>query len=86
MIIDCDNSGPVDTALLSPEERHIIQKLLAWKSLSTTMAMFQAKTVAALEAGWNNSGPVARTRALSAVIAHFEKELRHRLNAAGGGS
>lgn len=85
MIIECDNFGPVDTALLTPEERHIIQKLMAWKSLSATMPMFRAKTTAALETGWNNSGPVARTRALSGVIEQFEKELRHRLNTDSGG-
>ncbi len=86
MIIDCDKAGLVDTARLTPEERHIIQKLMAWQSLSTSMAMFREKTAAALEAGWNNSGPVARTRDLARVIDHFEKKVLHRLKAAGAGS
>lgn len=86
MIIDCDRAGQVDTARLTPEERHIIQKIMAWQSLSTSMAMFREKTAAALEAGWNDSGPVARTRALSLVIDHFEKKVRNRLNSAGSGS
>lgn len=83
MIIDCDKAGSVDTARLSPEERHIIQKLMAWQSLSTSMDMFRGKVAAALEAGWNNSGPVSKTRALSLVIGHYEKKVRHRLKAAG---
>jgi len=85
MILDCDKAGQVDTARLSPEERHIIQKIMAWQSLSTSMAMFREKTAAALEAGWNNSGPVARTRALSQVIDHYEKKVRHRLDSASAG-
>jgi len=83
MIIDCDNGREVDTARLTPEERHIIQKLMAWESLSTSMIMFREKTAAALEAGWNGSGPVSKTRALSQVIDHFEKKIRHRLKTAG---
>jgi phage-related tail fiber protein len=83
MIITCDNSQEVDTARVSPEERHIIQKLMAWQSLSTSMAMFREKTKSALEAGWNNSGPVSRTRALSLVIAHLEKKVRSRLGKSG---
>ena len=86
MIIDCGITGSVDTARLSPEERHIIQKLMAWASLSTSMAMFREKTRAALEAGWNDSGPVAKTRALSQVIDHFEKKVRQRLNFAAAGT
>ncbi|MCG8633834.1 MAG: hypothetical protein MI863_08405 [Desulfobacterales bacterium] len=85
MIITCDNNQTIDTARLSPEERHIIQKLLAWQSLVPTMAMFREKTAAALEAGWNNSGPVSKTRSLSLVIAHLEKKVRNRLRKAGSG-
>ncbi len=76
----------MDTARLSPEERHIIQKLMAWQSLSTSMDMFRAKAAAALEVGWNNSGPVFKTRALSLVIEHYEKKVRHRLKTTGDGS
>ncbi len=78
MIIDCGPAGQVDTARLSPEERHIIQKLMAWASLSDSLEFFKEKTAAALEAGWNNSGPVSRTRALSMVIGHYEKAIIQR--------
>ncbi len=79
MIISCENGRNVDTSRLSPEERHIIQKLMAWESLVDSRAMFKEKILAALEAGWNDSGPVRKTEALSLVIAHFEKKVSNRL-------
>ena len=79
MIIECDNNRQVDTARLSPEERHIIQKLMAWESLVPTMDAFREKTAAALAAGWNGSGPVRPTQDLSRVIAVLEKKVRNRL-------
>ncbi len=86
MIILCENSKEVDTARLSPEERHIIQKLLIWKSLVTSMAGFKKKTAAALRDGWNNSGPVCTTQDLALVITHFEKKVQNRLKNNGSGS
>ena len=83
MIIDCGSGRQVDTARLSPEERHVIQKLMAWHSLADSMTMFRDKTEDALQAGWNDSGPVARTRALDHVIDSLEKTLRHRLAGSG---
>ncbi len=85
MIITCENNQEVDTARLSPEERHIIQKLLAWESLAPTMEMFREKISASLEAGWNDSGPVSKTRSLALVISHLEKKVRNRLRTAGSG-
>ncbi len=80
MIITCENSKIVDTALLSPEERHIIQKLLAWQSLAQSVSFFREKTAAALAAGWNASGPIPKTRALEQVIYHLETKLSQRLD------
>ena len=79
MIFTMDTGETVDTVSLSPEERHIIQKLLAWHSLVDSMAQFQEKTRDALRVGWNNSGPVHESRALSLVIRHLETRLRNRL-------
>ncbi len=79
MIITCGNSEIVDTASLSPEERHVIQKLLAWQSLASSVLFFREKTAAALAAGWNASGPISKTRALEQVIQHLETELRKRI-------
>jgi hypothetical protein len=79
MIIMADNGQPVDTDALSPEERHIIQKLLAWASLVDSLSKFRAKKEEALKAGWNDSGPVRESRALSLVIRSLEKKLMERL-------
>jgi len=79
MIISCENGEQVDTSVLSSEERHVIQKLLAWQSLADSMDFFRAKTAAALAAGWGESGPVNRTRALTLIIQSLERELRQRL-------
>ena len=68
----------MDTDTLSPEERHIIQKLMAWASLVDSPAKFRAKKEEALKAGWNNSGPVRESRALSLVSRSLEKKLMER--------
>lgn len=79
MIINTDTGASVDTADLTAEERHIIQKLLAWKSLVTSVEQFRRKKADALAAGWNNSGPVRETRALALAAGQMEKELLARL-------
>ncbi|MDZ7663748.1 MAG: hypothetical protein U5K27_00190 [Desulfotignum sp.] len=85
MIIRTDSGQTVDTADLSPEERHVIQKLLAWMTLVDTVEQFRQKKQQALAAGWNDSGPVTETRALSLVVRHLEKQVRQRVkNQAAG--
>ena len=79
MIFLTDSNQTIDTDSLSPEERHIIQKLLAWHSLVDSIAQFRIKKQDALRAGWNNSGPVTETRALLLIIRTLEKKLADRL-------
>ncbi len=79
MIISTDSGRVIDTGDLSPEERHVIQKLLAWMTLVDSVDQFIQKKNQALTAGWNGSGPVRETRALSLVIRHLEKQVRQRL-------
>jgi hypothetical protein len=79
MIIRTDSGQTIDTADLSPEERHVIQKLMAWMTLVDSVEQFSQKKQQALAAGWNDSGPVRETRALSVVIRHLEKQVRQRL-------
>lgn len=74
MIIKTENGEIIDTGSLTPEERHVIQKLLAWQSLVDSPAMFRQKKDQALEAGWNNSGALAETPAISLVIRHLERK------------
>jgi len=79
MIITTDSGQTIDTVDLSPEERHVIQKLLAWMTLVDTVEQFRQKKQQALAAGWNDSGPVRETRSLSLVFRHLEKQVRQRL-------
>lgn len=81
MIIKTGNTQTIDTAEdLSAEERHILQKLFAWKSMVTSVTQFREKKNEALKKGWNNSGPVRESRQLKQVITLLEKEVRQRLN------
>ncbi len=43
MIISTDSGQVIDTADLSPEERHVIQKLLAWMTLVDSVDQFTRK-------------------------------------------
>ena len=63
---------------LTAAERHIVQKLMAWKSLAVSIDMFREKKRLALQAGWNNSGPVREGRALAAIIGDLEQEVIER--------
>jgi hypothetical protein len=79
MIIITAGGEKIDTARLSSVERHILQKLFAWKSLVDSVALFREKKRDALKIGWNNSGPVSESRSLSLVIEHLEVQVRLRL-------
>lgn len=79
MIIRTDSGQAIDTADLSPEERHVIQKLLAWMTLVDSVDQFRQKKQQALAAGWNDSGPVGETRAVSLIFRQLEKQVRQRL-------
>jgi hypothetical protein len=83
MIITTQTGEKIDTATLSPAERHILQKLFAWASLVKSVSGFQEKKQEALEAGWNQSGPVTETRALALVARHLEVGIRQRLKSGG---
>ena len=80
MIIITSSGETIDTAVMTSEERYILQKLFAWKSLVDSVALFREKKREALKNGWNNSGPVSESRALSLVIAHLETQVRLRLS------
>ncbi len=85
MIIQIDNNTEVDTDRdLTSEERHILQKLLGWKTMVDSVEQFQQKKKSALAVGWNNSGPIRETRTLALVIQKLEKELRTRLKNQNG--
>ncbi len=63
----------------SSPERHILQKLLLWQEMATSVETFRRKKAEALAAGWNNSGPVREGRALRSVIEDLEARVARRL-------
>ena len=79
MIITTDNGKKIDTVGLSSEERHILQKLFAWKTVADSLTQFRKIKDRAMKMGWNNSGPVPESCNLKIVIQHLEKELILRL-------
>jgi len=80
MIVNISDGRSVDTAKeLRPEERHILQKLLAWADMVESVDRFRELRKKALTDGWNNSGPVQESRALSLVANDLEARIRRRL-------
>lgn len=80
MIIRLGDNNEIDTDCeLSSEERHVLQKLIGWKVLVTSEDQFRQKKKSALEAGWNNSGPIRPSHKLNLILEQFEKELQLRL-------
>ena len=65
---------------LTAPERHILQKLFLWESMSSSLEEFREKKKAALSKGWNNSGPVPESDALKDIIRHLEAKVSLRLN------
>ncbi len=80
MIIKIFDGQSINTATdLGPEERHIVQKLMAWDSMVKSLDQFREIKKKALTSGWNNSGPVRESRALSLVVKHLEFRICQRL-------
>jgi len=63
----------------SSPERHILQKMLIWQEMATSVEVFRRKKAEALQAGWNNSGPIRESRALKSVVQDLEERLALRL-------
>jgi hypothetical protein len=81
VIIKTTDGREIDTARdLTGPERHILQKLFAWRSMADSLAQFREKTHGALARGWNNSGPVKMSPMLAAVIRDMEKKVSERLD------
>ncbi len=81
MIITTKGGQSFDTDKdLTAPERHILQKLFLWESMSHSLEEFREKKKAALSKGWNNSGPVYESDALKDIIRHLEAKVSLRLN------
>jgi len=79
MIITLKSGERINTETdLSAAERHIIQKLMIWKTIVTSEEAFAEKIRKALAAGWNGSGPVRPGPAASKIISEFKDEIYKR--------
>ncbi|MBW2207157.1 MAG: hypothetical protein JRG79_09625, partial [Deltaproteobacteria bacterium] len=74
-------SFDTETDLTAPE-RHILQKLFLWESMASSLEQFKEKKDQALNAGWNNSGPVSESTNLKLIIQDLEKKVKDRLQKA----
>ncbi|PIY23527.1 MAG: hypothetical protein COZ11_09340 [Deltaproteobacteria bacterium CG_4_10_14_3_um_filter_51_14] len=70
----------------SSEERHILQKLFLWETMAKSIEEFRNKKAEALAKGWNSSGPVPMSAAMSAVTSEMEKRVMKRLREGNSGS
>jgi len=64
---------------LNSVERHILQKMLAWKSVADSVETFRAKRSLAFQMGWNDSGPISETPKLKMIIDQLEADVIERL-------
>jgi hypothetical protein len=67
-----------DTDLLAAE-RHILQKLIIWKSMASSIDQFREKKKEAMLKGWNKSGPIQESEALKMIIDDMEEQVILRL-------
>lgn len=81
MIINTSDGKNIDTETdLTPEERHILQKLFLWESMASSLSQFRGKKDTALLKGWNNSGEIREGPALKSIINDLEKKVINRLS------
>ena len=83
MIITTKDGRSFDTETdLTAPERHVLQKLFLWESMSCSLEEFRAKKEEALRKGWNNSGPAPGSPALKSIIRDLEEKVALRLRKA----
>ena len=80
MIITTQSGQQFDTNQdLTPAERHVLQKLVLWESMASSIQEFREKKRAALATGWNNSGPVEQCPALKKILVDLETKIALRV-------
>ncbi len=76
MIITTRSGRSFDTEKdLTAPERHILQKLLIWESMASSVDQFRQKKVDAFFRGWNDSGPIEGGEALKTIVADLEEKV-----------
>ncbi len=80
MIIETRSGKSFDTATdLTAPERHILQKLMIWESMTSGIDEFREKKKAAMLRGWNDSGPIGESDALRLIVADMEERVISRV-------
>ncbi len=80
MIFTTANGKSYDTQTdLTAEERHVLQKLILWESMASSLDEFRNITAEALRKGWNNSGPIRAGAALSDIVKDLETRVVARI-------
>ncbi len=62
----------------SAPERHVLQKLLLWKDMASSVAEFRSKKQEALRKGWGDSGPIQESRTLRNLTKDLEEQVARR--------
>jgi len=80
MLFTTKDGKSFDTqADLNAPDRHILQKLFLWETMASSIEEFREKKDAALENGWNDSGPISGSPALKTIISELERRVSVRL-------
>ncbi len=80
MIITTKSGRSFDTEKdLTAPERHILQKLLIWESMASSVDQFRQKKMDAFFRGWNDSGPIEGSEALKTIVADLEEKVIFRI-------
>jgi hypothetical protein len=81
MIITTKDGKSFDTDRdLTAPERHILQKLFIWQLFASSVDQFREKEKEAMLKGWNNSGPIKTSKAMSSILAELEEKVVLRLS------
>ena len=81
MIFTIKTGKPLDTERdLTAPERHILQKLLIWEAMASSLEEFRRKKEQAFQKGWNQSGPIRESEAMMAIAADLEEKVVLRLS------
>ena len=76
MIITTKSGNSYDTEIdLTAPERHILQKLFLWETMTSSVDEFNTKIEEALLKGWNNSGPISGSTAFRHIVNDLKKKV-----------
>jgi hypothetical protein len=83
MIITTKTGKSFDTETdLTAPERHILQKLIIWESMASSIDEFRQKKKDAMLKGWNNSGAIQESDAIKIIVSELEEKVILRLREA----